>query len=101
MSEAKFKPADGAKPCGTEKSQQKKASAVEVAPEVDGQAAPPPDAVEPNPELTPEETEQARKQYLLRRFWISARGYWGRGGDRLAWPFTIGLLILICINVGF
>src|SRR5215208_2189773 len=62
---------------------------------------PPPEVVEPNPELSPEETEQARKDYLLTRFWISARGYWSRGGDRLAWLFTIGLLLLIVANVGF
>src|SRR6201991_2969915 len=62
---------------------------------------PPPDVVEPDPEWTKEEAEQARKDYLLTRFWISARGYWGKGGDRLAWLFTIGLLILIVANVGF
>ncbi len=62
---------------------------------------PPPEVVEPDPELSPEEAEQARKDYLLTRFWISARGYWGRGADRLAWLFTIGLLTLIVANVGF
>src|SRR3954452_1687925 len=62
---------------------------------------PPPEVVEPDPELSAEEAEQVRKDYLLTRFWISARGYWGRGGDRLAWVFTIGLLILIVANVGF
>jgi putative ATP-binding cassette transporter len=62
---------------------------------------PPPEVVEPDPELSPEEAEQARKDYLLTRFWISARGYWGRGGNRLAWLFTIGLLLLIVANVGF
>src|SRR6201986_2067673 len=61
---------------------------------------PPPEVVEPDPELSPEEAEQVRKSYLLTRFWISARGYWGRNGDRLAWVFTIGLLILIVANVG-
>ncbi|TIP10407.1 ABC transporter ATP-binding protein/permease [Mesorhizobium sp.] len=97
MSEAQFKPksADGAKSRDAEKSRQDKPSAVEVASEVGGEAAP------LDPELAPEEAEQARKRYLLRRFWISARGYWGRGSDGLAWPFTIGLLILICVNVGF
>src|SRR5690242_17950823 len=60
---------------------------------------PPPDAVEPDPELTPEEQEEARKSYLLTRFWISARGFWSRNGERLAWPFTIGLFILIVGNV--
>src|SRR4051794_30908221 len=62
---------------------------------------PPPEVVEPDPEMTPEEAEQVRKDYLLTRFWISARGYWGKTGDRLAWVFTIGLLLLIVANVGF
>ncbi len=62
---------------------------------------PPPEVVEPDPEWTEEEAEQARKDYLLTRFWISARGFWGNNGDRLAWMFTIGLLILIVANVGF
>ena len=53
---------------------------------------PPPEVVEPDPELSPEEAEQARKDYLLTRFWISARGFWGSNGDRLAWLFTIGLV---------
>jgi len=62
---------------------------------------PPPEVVEPDPEMSPEEAEQARKDYLLTRFWISARGYWGKNGDRLAWLFSIGLLILIVTNIGF
>src|SRR4051812_24201666 len=62
---------------------------------------PPPEILEPDPALTPEEAEQVRKDYLLTRFWISARGFWGKSGDRLAWLFSIGLLILIVANVGF
>ncbi|CCD87667.1 putative ABC transporter (fused ATP-binding and permease components) [Bradyrhizobium sp. ORS 285] len=62
---------------------------------------PPPEVVEPDPELTPEEAEQVRKRYLLTRFWISARGFWGKSGDRLAWPFTLGLLVLIIGTVVF
>jgi putative ATP-binding cassette transporter len=62
---------------------------------------PPPEANESDPEMSPEEAEQARKDYLLTRFWISARGYWGSKGDRLAWLFTIGLLVLIVGTVGF
>jgi putative ATP-binding cassette transporter len=54
-----------------------------------------------NQELSPEDAEEARKAFLLKRFWISARGYWGRGGDRIAWMASIGLLVLIGINVGF
>ncbi|MBB5575801.1 ABC transporter ATP-binding protein/permease [Rhizobium paranaense] len=95
MTDAKFNPksVDGTGRDGAEKSRQEKASTVEV--------ASPPNVVEPDPELTPEEAEQARKSYLLRRFWISACSYWGRSGDGLAWPCSIGLLILIGTNVGF
>jgi vitamin B12/bleomycin/antimicrobial peptide transport system ATP-binding/permease protein len=63
--------------------------------------APPPEVLETDPELSPEEAEQVRKDYLLTRFWISAKGFWGAGGDRLAWAFSIGLVILIVTNVGF
>jgi vitamin B12/bleomycin/antimicrobial peptide transport system ATP-binding/permease protein len=62
---------------------------------------PPPEVVEADPELSPEEAEEARKDYLLTRFWISARGYWGGKGGRLAWVFSIGLMILIVGNVAF
>jgi putative ATP-binding cassette transporter len=62
---------------------------------------PPPELVETDPEMTPEEAEEARKDYLLTRFWISARGYWGKNGGRLAWVFSIGLMILIVGNVVF
>ena len=72
-----------------------------VAEDGDHVAPPPPEVVEPDPEMSEEEAEQARKDYLLTRFWMSARGYWGKGGDRLAWLFTIGLLLLIIANVGF
>src|SRR3954465_6702645 len=64
-------------------------------------APPPPELVEPDPALSPEEAEQARKDYLLTRFWISARGFWGRNGARLAWLYSIGLGVLIVLAVGF
>lgn len=79
-----------------------KAPIIEIAAENgDHVEPPPPELVEPDPELSPEEAEQLRKRYLLTRFWISARGYWGKSGDRLAWPFTIGLLLLIVATVAF
>jgi putative ATP-binding cassette transporter len=62
---------------------------------------PPPEIVEPDPDMSPEEAEQVRKDYLLTRFWISAKGFWGKNGDKRAWIFSIGLLILIVTNVGF
>jgi len=51
--------------------------------------------------LTPEQAEQARRAYLLKRFWVSARGYWGRDGDKIAWVCSITLLALIGVNVAF
>jgi vitamin B12/bleomycin/antimicrobial peptide transport system ATP-binding/permease protein len=89
-------------PAAKPKSAPKKSSIVEVATEGgDPVEPPPPEIVEPDPDQTPEEVEQARKHYLLTRFWISAKGFWGQGGDRLAWIFSIGLAILIVTNVGF
>ncbi|MGJ5177966.1 ABC transporter ATP-binding protein/permease [Bradyrhizobium oligotrophicum] len=83
-------------------SQTKRAPIIEIAAENgDRVEPPPPEVIEPDPELSPEEAEQVRKRYLLTRFWISARGYWGKAGDRLAWPFTIGLVLLIIGTVGF
>jgi vitamin B12/bleomycin/antimicrobial peptide transport system ATP-binding/permease protein len=72
-----------------------------VAEDGDHVEPPPPEVVEPDPELSPEEVEEARKDYLLTRFWISARGFWGKNGDRLAWILSTGLLVLIVANVGF
>src|ERR1700736_2614719 len=90
------------KPSAKSKPSSKKSPIVGVgAADGDHVEAPPPEVVEPDPELSPEEAEQARKDYLLTRFWISAKGFWGKGGDRLAWVFSIGLLILIVTNVGF
>src|SRR3569623_1113545 len=62
---------------------------------------PPPELVEPDPELTPEEAEELRRQYLLTRFWISARGYWSGQGPRLAWLLTGGLLLLVLLHLLF
>ncbi|HEY3031173.1 MAG TPA: ABC transporter ATP-binding protein/permease [Bradyrhizobium sp.] len=72
-----------------------------VAEDGDHVEPPPPEVIEPEPDMSPEEAEEARKDYLLTRFWISARGFWGRNGDRLAWILSIGLLVLIVANVGF
>src|SRR6202790_3465136 len=91
-----------AKDSAARESSERKSEIVDIAAE-DGEHVepPPPEVVEPDPEWTEEEAEQARKDYLLTRFWISARGFWGKDSDRLAWIFTIGLLILIVANVGF
>lgn len=57
--------------------------------------------LEPEPGLSEEEVEQLKRDYLLTRFWISARGFWGRSGGRLAWPLSIGLLALIILQITF
>jgi vitamin B12/bleomycin/antimicrobial peptide transport system ATP-binding/permease protein len=97
-----------AKPVAKHHPPEKPADDAEKAPIIDVVAEdgdhvepPPPEIVEPDPQLSPEEAEEARKSYLLTRFWISARGYWGQSGDRLAWPFSIGLMLLIIGTVGF
>ncbi|NTJ66369.1 ABC transporter ATP-binding protein/permease [Agrobacterium rhizogenes] len=87
------KTVDGTKSRGAKRSQHEEAPTAEV--------EQPANIIEPDPKLTPEEAEQARKRYLLTRFWISARGYWSRRGDGFAWPCTIGLLALIGLNVCF
>jgi putative ATP-binding cassette transporter len=77
------------------KRSEKKSEFVDVTAEGgDDAEPPPPEVVEPDPELSPEEAEEARKDYLLTRFWISTRGY-------LAWLFSSGLLLLIVGHVGF
>jgi putative ATP-binding cassette transporter len=104
MPQANAKPQsrDGNQARDDAKSREDKAPIVEVvAEDGDHVEPPPPDVVETDPELTPEEAEQARKDYLLTRFWISARGYWSHTGDKLAWPFSILLLLLIVGTVGF
>src|ERR1700730_5667121 len=91
------KPVAKPRPSATDQS-----SIVEVVAETDDQVEPPPPGVlDTDPPMSGEEAAQARKDYLLRRFWISARGFWGKSGDRLAWIFSIGLLFLIVTNVGF
>ena len=46
-----------------------------VAEDGDHVEPPPPEVLEPEPDMSPEEAEQARKEYLLTRFWISARDF--------------------------
>ncbi|WP_033838974.1 ABC transporter ATP-binding protein/permease [Mesorhizobium loti] len=100
QAKSKSKSAARANPRTAIKSRLEKAT-VEVVSEAADGVAPPPELLDPKAKHTPEQVEQARKKYLLKRFWISARAYWSRNGDRLAWPCTLALLALISINVGF
>ena len=49
---------------------------------------PPPEIAEgaevPEDEDEQESLEQVRRRYLLGRFWLSAKGFWGRNGS--GWP---------------
>jgi putative ATP-binding cassette transporter len=44
---------------------------------------------------------EIQRSHLLKRFWRSARGFWGRGGDSLAGILTGGLLVLIVLQLAF
>ena len=61
--------------------------------------APVPDA--PEDWEAEDDPEAAKRRYLLGRFWHSARAFWSRGGDRLAWPLSAAVLALILVNLGF
>lgn len=50
-------------------------------------------------EETGEDTEELRRQYLLRRFWQTAGGFWERRGHRIAWVLSITLFIIILLNI--
>lgn len=41
-----------------------------------------------------------RRRSLTRRFWISASGFWGRGGPRAAWGLTLAIGLLVIANLG-
>jgi putative ATP-binding cassette transporter len=64
-------------------------------------ADPPPVPDAPEDWESDDDPEAAKRRYLLGRFWHSARAFWSRSGDRLAWPLTAAVLALILINLGF
>jgi putative ATP-binding cassette transporter len=42
---------------------------------------------------------ELKRRYLLRRFWKSAAGFWGKRGERLAWVLSGALLLIILLNL--
>ena len=46
-----------------------------------------------------EDVHELRRRYLIRRFWRSARGFWGRRGRKTAWFLSIGLIVILLLNV--
>src|SRR5437868_1665963 len=45
-----------------------------------------------------EDTDDLRRQYLLTRFWQTARGFWIGRGRRLAWTLTVMLVLIVVFN---
>ena len=43
--------------------------------------------------------EDAKRRYLMQRFYHSATRFWSRDGDRLAWPLSLGVLALVVLDV--
>jgi vitamin B12/bleomycin/antimicrobial peptide transport system ATP-binding/permease protein len=43
--------------------------------------------------------EASKRKYLLRRFWLAARGFWTRRSESRAWFWTIGLLVIVVLQV--
>ena len=41
----------------------------------------------------------AKQQYLLKRFWDTAAGFWGKRGVRLSWVLSAILLLIIFLNL--
>lgn len=70
----------------------------EVVQSLDDTAAEPPEEEESEDPQAEVEREKERRRALQQRFWHSAVGFW-KGGDRLAWPFTIGLMVLVVATV--
>ncbi|MBX3522827.1 MAG: ABC transporter ATP-binding protein/permease [Xanthobacteraceae bacterium] len=45
------------------------------------------------------EERASLKKYLVRRFWMSAKGFWGRNGDKYAWALVALLLAIVAAQV--
>jgi len=45
------------------------------------------------------EERKKLKKYLVRRFWISAKGFWGKSGDKWAWWLVAILLAIVSAQV--
>jgi vitamin B12/bleomycin/antimicrobial peptide transport system ATP-binding/permease protein len=46
-----------------------------------------------------EDAEDLQRQYLLQRFWQSARGFWSGRGRTVAWMLTGTLLLIVLLNI--
>jgi putative ATP-binding cassette transporter len=46
-----------------------------------------------------DDAEELRRQYLLRRFWQTARCFWGRRGPRIAWFLSAALMVIVLLTI--
>jgi putative ATP-binding cassette transporter len=46
-----------------------------------------------------EDSEDLRRQYLLQRFWQSARGFWSGRGRSVAWILSAALFLIVLLNI--
>jgi putative ATP-binding cassette transporter len=58
-----------------------------------------PAAAELLEEASAEEAEQLRRGYLLRQFWENARGFWTGNRRAVAWSLSVGLLVVVLLNI--
>ena len=45
------------------------------------------------------DAEDLKRRHLLRRFWKSAAGFWGKREERLSWVLSGAVLLIILLNV--
>jgi vitamin B12/bleomycin/antimicrobial peptide transport system ATP-binding/permease protein len=43
--------------------------------------------------------EAMRRRHLVRRFWRSARGFWGNNSRRSAWPLSAAIMLIVVLNL--
>jgi vitamin B12/bleomycin/antimicrobial peptide transport system ATP-binding/permease protein len=65
-----------------------------------GDAIPPPPADPVDEDSDPESADRTKRRYMVRRFWRASLGFWGRNGDRFAWPMTVGMLLIVLATIG-
>jgi putative ATP-binding cassette transporter len=53
--------------------------------------------------IDPGDEARRARRLLLRRFWTSATGFWGKSGDRLSWalPAAILLTVLLALAINY
>lgn len=45
-------------------------------------------------------SDTSRRRLLLRRFWMGAKGFWGKSGERSAWWLSGAVVLIVVLNLG-